>query len=267
MSLYSKQDKLNKLILKYNSCLIAFSGGVDSAFLLKVASDLLPRNSLLAVTANSPTYPKEELVYARKVARLLEVRHRIIRTEEDKDRRFRANPAERCYYCKLELFGKLKKIAAVHKLKYVLDASNASDKFDFRPGSRAKEELGICSPLAKAGFTKEDIRRASRALGLPTADKPSLACLASRIPYGTEITPSILAQINKGEVFLREQGFKQVRLRHYNGLCRIEVGKDEIPRLLAKRSLLVDKLKKLGYNYVTVDLQGYRTGSLNEVIK
>jgi uncharacterized protein len=149
----------------------------------------------------------------------------------------------------------------------VLDASNASDKFDFRPGSRAKKELGIGSPLAEAGFTKKDIRRMSKALGLPTADKPSLACLASRIPYGTKITSGILDRVNKGEAFLRKLGFKQVRLRHYNGLCRIEVDKTDIARLLTKRKPVVDKLKKLGYNYVTVDLEGYRTGSLNEVIK
>ena len=267
MSLSKKLDKLKKLILKYNTCLIAFSGGTDSAFLLKVATDVLPRSSLLAVTANSPTYPKEELVSAKSIAKLIGARHMIIRTAEDKDKRFISNPVERCYYCKSELFTKLKKLAAVHKLKYVLDASNASDKFDFRPGSRAKKELGIRSPLAEAGFTKKDIRRMSKALGLPTADKPSLACLASRIPYGTKITSGILDRVNKGEAFLRKLGFKQVRLRHYNGLCRIEVDKTDIARLLTKRKPVVDKLKKLGYNYVTVDLEGYRTGSLNEVIK
>jgi len=267
LSLYRKLDRLKQLILRYKTCLVAFSGGVDSAFLLKVAADALPGNSLLAVTANSPTYPKEELIFAKKIAKSIGARHKIIRTDEDKDKRFVLNPVNRCYYCKSELFSKLNKFAASHKLRYVLDASNVSDKADFRPGAQAKIEQGIRSPLAEAGFTKQDIRKMSKILGLSTADKPSLACLASRIPYGTKITPGILNRINKGEVFLRKLGFKQVRLRHYDGLCRIEVDKIEVARLLAKRKLVVDKLKKLGYNYVTVDLEGYRTGSLNEVIK
>lgn len=267
MSLYSKQDKLKKLILKYRSCLIAFSGGVDSTFLLKVAATLLPKESLLAVTATSPTYPEEELIYSKKIAKLIGARHRIIRTDEVNDKKFISNPTQRCYYCKKELFKKLKAIARRNRLKFVLDASNCSDKSDFRPGNRAKKEMGVCSPLVEAGFTKDDIRKMSKRMWLPTADKPSLACLASRVPYGTAISARILERINKGEVFLRKLGFSQVRLRHYNGLCRIEVDKNDIPLLIAKRKALVDKLKKLGYNYITVDMEGYRTGSLNEVIK
>jgi len=263
LSQYSKQDKLKKLILKYRSCLIAFSGGVDSTFLLKVASSVLPKNKLLAVTAASPTYPKEELNYAKKIARQLKVRHLIIRTHEDKDHNFLENPPERCYFCKKELFSRLKSVADKYRLNAVLDASNLSDKKDFRPGSRAKKELGVRSPLQEAGLTKPDIRRLSRKLGLETWDKPALACLASRIPYGTRIKPAILNRINKGENFLREIGFREVRLRHYNGLCRIEVAPCDIQRLVDKRNQIVDKLRSLGYNYITVDLEGYRTGSMN----
>ena len=149
----------------------------------------------------------------------------------------------------------------------MLDASNASDKLDFRPGDKARQELKIHSPLLEAGLTKDDIRKLSKKLGLSTWDKPSLACLASRIPYGARISLKSLERINQAELYLRKIGFKQVRLRHYNGLCRIEVLKNDIPRLINRRDLIVDKLRKLGYNYITVDLEGYRTGSMNEVIK
>jgi len=267
MMLEQKLARLKKIIAKYNSCLVAFSGGMDSTFLLKVAQDVLPKDKVLAVTANSPTYPKEELFLAKGIACHLGVRHKIITTYELKDKKFVSNPVNRCYFCKYELFTKLKRIARKFKLNFVVDASSLSDKFDFRPGSIAKRELKIRSPLIEANFTKEDIRKLSRAFGLSTWDKPSLACLASRIPYGTEISKKLLIRINKGEVYLRKMGFKQVRLRHYNGSCRIEVFKDDIARLVSKRNQVIDKLKKLGYNYVTVDLEGYRTGSMNEVIK
>ncbi len=158
-------------------------------------------------------------------------------------------------------------MAKKFKLNFVADASNVSDKEDFRPGNKAKEEFKIRSPLQEAGFTKEDIRILSKKLGLVTWNKPAQACLASRIPYGKRISPQILARINKAEEFLRQLGFLQVRLRHYNGLCRIEVFKGDIPKLIIRHDLIVEKLKRLGYNYVTVDLEGYRTGSLNEIIK
>ena len=267
MSLYKKADKLKKLILKYNSCLIAFSGGVDSSFLLKMTAETLPKKRLLAITAVSPTYPKEELTHAKEIAKLIGVRHKIIRTYEEKNKNFISNPANRCYFCKKELFSRLKKIARNEKLKTVLDASNASDKLDYRPGSIAKNELKIRSPLQAAGFTKDDIRKFSRKLKLPTWDKPSLACLASRIPYGVKISPVILNRINKGELFLRSLGFKQVRIRDYGYYCRIEVDKNKLPGLISKPNLIVNRLKKLGYNYVTVDLEGYRTGSMNEVVR
>jgi len=267
MNLQQKFSRIKRSVSRYGSCLIAFSGGVDSTLLLKIASLALPKDKILAVTANSPTYPKEELLFSQNIASRFGLRHKIIKTDELKDKKFISNPINRCYFCKRELFTKLKKIAKKNKLNFVLDASNASDKLDFRPGSIAKGELGIRSPLQDAGFTKEDIRSLSKQLGLGTWDKPSLACLASRIPYGTQISEGSLERINQAEAYLRKIGFRQVRLRHYNRLCRIEVSKSDIPRLVSKRKQVVDKLKNLGYNYVTIDLEGYRTGSLNEVIK
>ena len=246
--------------------MIAFSGGVDSTFLLKIASLTLPRGKILAVTADSETYPAQELDFAKKSAKSLGVRHKVIRTNELKDKRFSSNPLKRCYFCKKELFSKLWEVAQLNNLKFVLDASNISDRADFRPGSIAKKELKVHSPLAQAGLTKEEIRQLSKNLGLSTWNKPSLACLASRIPYGTPISLAILKRINKAEEYLRGLGFEQVRVRHYNGLCRIEVPKADVLELLTKKNLVVDKLKNLGYNFVTVDLEGYRTGSLNEVI-
>ena len=247
--------------------LVAFSGGVDSSFLLKVCAMYLPKEKILAVTASSPTFPEAELGFSKKITRQLGVRHRIIRTGELKNKEFLANPSNRCYFCKHELFARLNKIAGKNKINFVIDASNLSDRSDFRPGNKAKKELRVRSPLEEAGFTKENIRGYSRKLGLPTWDKPSLACLASRIPYGVNITLPILKRIEKGESYLHGLGFRQVRLRHYNGLCRIEVSKGEIARLLSRRSAIIDRLKKFGYNYVTLDLEGYRTGSLNEVNK
>lgn len=265
MSLEQKLRKLRKIIAKYNSCVIAFSGGADSTFLLKVVARVLPKDKILAVTADSVLYPKEELLFANKVAKQLGVRQRIIKTHPLRNKKFCNNLLNRCYICKKELFSKIQDIAGKSKLDFVLDASSVSDKKDFRPGSKAAKELKVRSPLIDAGFRKIDIRNASKKMGLGTWNKPSLACLASRIPYGMLISQGLLKRINKGEVYLRNSGFKQVRLRHHGSLCRIEVLKSDIPRLISKRHQLIDKFKKLGYNYVTVDLEGYRLGSLNPV--
>jgi uncharacterized protein len=240
---------------------------VDSTLLLKVALDCLGRDKVLAVTAVSATYPPSELAAARAMARMLGARHKLIRTSEFTDRRFVANSLNRCYYCKSELFRQLKKIARRKGIAAVVDGSNLADQNDFRPGARAKQESGVRSPLEEAGFTKEDIRRQSQRLGLATWDKPAQACLASRVPYGTTLSPETLGRINQAEDYLRKIGFKQSRLRHYNGSCRIEVLKKDMPKLIHKRSLVVAKLKSLGYNYIAVDLEGYRTGSMNEVTK
>jgi uncharacterized protein len=267
LSLNKKLEKLKKIISRYGSCLVAFSGGADSTFLVKIASLVLPKDKLLAVTANSPTFPKEELLFAKNIAKNLGVKHKIIKTEELKNNKFISNPINRCYFCKKELFKELKNIAANFNLNFVADASSLSDKADFRAGNIAKKELKVRSPLCEAGLTKQDIRELSRKIGLITWNKPSLACLASRIPYGVRISQRLLERIHKAELYLRSLGFKQVRLRHYNGLCRIEVSKNDIPRLMKMREPVLDKLKRLDYNYITIDLEGYRTGSLNEVIK
>ncbi len=245
------------------SVLVAFSGGVDSAFLLKVASEVLPKGKILAVTATSETYPQEELVFSKRLARKIGVRHLVIKTNELKDKRFARNPQNRCYFCKKELFNSLKAIAKKHKLNFVVDASSISDKEDFRPGAIAKKELKVRSPLQEAGFTKDDIRKSSKQLGLETHDKPSAACLASRIPYGTGISKELLDRINQAENYIRSFGVRQVRVRSYDGLCRIEVEKKDIPRMVKAQERIVAGLKKIGYNYITVDLEGFRSGSMN----
>ena len=263
----NKMRRLKSILTEMGSLVIAFSGGVDSTFLLKVASEVLPKDNILAVTANSHTYPIEELLFSKRIARVIGARHKVITTGELEDAHFIRNTVDRCYFCKRELFGRLKNIARQEKFNFVADASNTDDNNDYRPGSRAKREFEVRSPLQEAGFSKDDIRKLSKKLRLVTWAKPSLACLASRIPYGVEITPQLLTRINKAETYLRHAGFNQVRLRHYDGLCRIEVDKKDIPILFSKRNLVVAYLKKLGYKYITVDLEGYRSGSLNEVIK
>ncbi|MDD4899553.1 MAG: ATP-dependent sacrificial sulfur transferase LarE [Candidatus Omnitrophica bacterium] len=261
-----KLAKLRKILKELDSAVLAFSGGLDSSFLLKVANDCLG-SKLLAVTADSPTYPKSELKFSRKLAKSLHARHRVIHTCELKDRKFSANPVNRCYYCKKELFFRLKEIAKKEKLKFVIDAANISDVNDFRPGNKAKKEMGICSPLIEAGFDKEDIRKLSKLMELPSWDKPAAACLASRIPYGKQISPTVLRRIENAEEFLKELRVGQVRLRHYDNSCRIEALPQDFSRLVKHRIKIVKKLKALGYNYVSLDLQGYRTGSLNEALK
>jgi uncharacterized protein len=266
MGLKRKFASLKRIISSYKSCVVAFSGGQASALLLKVCALVLPKTDILAVTAVSATYPESELRKAKVLAKDIGVKLRVIKTRELEDKQFTVNSISRCYFCKKELFSRLTAIAGKGKFNFVLDASNISDKTDYRPGNIAKQELKIKSPLVKAGFKKEDIRKLSKLLGLPSWDKPSLACLASRIPYGTAITAALLRRIDKAEEYLTDLGFRQVRLRHYNGLCRIEVEEKDFNRLLPKRKAIVEKLKDLGYNYITLDLEGYRTGSLNEVI-
>lgn len=258
----NKLERLKSILVQMESVLVAYSGGVDSTFLLKVAKDVLKKD-VLAVTADSPTYPAQELVFAKRMAKVLGVRHKVINTNEFKERQFVSNPLDRCYFCKRELFSRLQTMAKDEHLNFVVDASNLSDDEDYRPGSKAKAELAVRSPLKEAGITKEDIRVLSKRLRLMTWDKPSLACLASRIPYGTKITSQILERINRAEIYLRGLGFNQVRLRHYNGLCRIEVPCKNIPVLVKHRDRIVENLKRLGYNYITIDLEGYRTGSMN----
>jgi pyridinium-3,5-biscarboxylic acid mononucleotide sulfurtransferase len=267
MLLQNKLNRLKRIILGYKSALIAFSGGQDSALLLKICTLVLPPNKVLAVTAVSPTYPQAELVKAKLLAKQIGARLRVIRTAELNNKKFTDNPVKRCYFCKRELFTKLIALARRNKLAVVAEASSLSDKNDYRPGSIAKRQLKVKSPLVEAGFDKEDIRRLSKKLGLASWNKPSLACLASRVPYGVKITAALLKRIDRGEIYLNRLGFRQLRLRHHQDICRIEVGQDEIARFISKRQEVVKGLKKIGYNYVALDLEGYRTGSLNEVIK
>ncbi len=247
--------------------LVAFSGGVDSTFLLKVASDVLGDN-VLAVIASSETYPEREQKEALCLVEELKVRYKVIRTKELDDPDFRDNPPERCYFCKKELFSRLKEIAAAEKIPYVCDGSNFEDTFDFRPGSKAAAELGVASPLKDAGLDKSEIRILSKMLGLPTWDKPAMACLSSRFPYFTRIEKESLRQIDAAEEYLKSQGFSQLRVRHHDRIARIEITPQDFPRIVADemRSAIVENLKKIGYLYVTIDLAGYRTGSMNEPI-
>jgi len=266
--LKDKYLELKNLLSSMGRALIAFSGGVDSTFLLYAAKETLGAENVLAVIAQSPTYPVEEVEQAIEIADSLGVKCRLIDTEEFQDENFVSNPKDRCYYCKKELFAKLKELARENEIEHILDGSNLDDLSDYRPGSRAKEEFGVRSPLQEAGLTKEEIRQLSKEAGLPTWDKPSMACLSSRIPYGTRITEEVLYRIGEAEKFLRSLGLKQVRVRHHDIMARIEVGEKEIVTILSDglREKITKKLEELGYFFVALDLKGYRTGSLNQLL-
>jgi uncharacterized protein len=248
------------------SVLIAFSGGVDSTFLLKMAHDILG-NKVLAITAQSETYPESELKEARRMAKLIGAKHKILQTKELKKKNFYRNPPNRCYFCKKELFSELKKIAKKRKIKYILDASNFDDLKDYRPGRTAAKELGVRSPLAEVGLTKQEIRLVSKKLKLPTWSKPAQACLASRIPYGEKITEPKLKGIAGAEAFLKKMGMTNLRVRNHQQIARIETAPGDLPLILKNSKKIIREFKKLGFHYITLDLEGYRTGSLNEVLK
>jgi uncharacterized protein len=266
--LESKYHLLQSILREMGNVVIGYSGGVDSTLLLKVAVDIL-NNNALAVIGKSETYPLHEYNEAVRIAQSLGARWKEIQTEETDNLKFRENPIDRCYHCKTELFSKLHLIAQENNIRWIADGAITDDLSDFRPGMKAEKEQNVRSPLVEAGFTKVDVRELSKQLDLPTWDKGSFACLSSRFPYGTAITKESLQKIDSAETLLRDAGFRYYRVRYHDDkTARIEVGSDEIQRLLDTdlRNKIVTNLRKLGFIYITLDLQGYRTGSMNEVL-
>ncbi|MDD4016878.1 MAG: ATP-dependent sacrificial sulfur transferase LarE [Kiritimatiellae bacterium] len=268
-TLKGKELILHALLRAYGRVALGFSGGVDSTLLLRVALDVLGPGNVLAVIADTPSLPRKELAEALRLAETMGTECVVVDPGELNDPDYAANPADRCYFCKKRLFGCIAGAAGERGFAQVLDGSNADDAGDYRPGRRAADELGVKSPLMEAGLTKAEIRALSRNAALPTADKPAMACLASRIPYGTPVTVGVLAQVERAEEVLRAAGFAQCRVRHHGEVARIEVAIADLPRLLEEsvREAVVRGIQAAGYRYVTLDLQGYRMGSLNEGVR
>jgi uncharacterized protein len=267
-TLWTKEQMLHGLLSQLGSVIVAFSGGADSAYLAHAAHKVLGARAL-AVTAESASYPDAHRQLALRVAREFDIPHEIIRTAEIQRPEYRANPANRCYFCKDELYLHLSTLARERGFAVVVDGSNADDRGDYRPGRQAAREHGVRSPLDEVELSKADIRSLSHAAGLPTWDVPASACLSSRIPYGSEVTEEKLRTIEAAENVLRELGFRVFRVRHHETLARLEIARDEMPRALepSVAERLTRDLRALGYQHVTVDLQGYRLGSLNEALR
>jgi pyridinium-3,5-biscarboxylic acid mononucleotide sulfurtransferase len=264
----TKEQRLYDLLRTFDSAIVAFSGGVDSAYLAWAATQVLGSRAL-CITADSPSYPDRHRQLALTVARDFGLRHEIVRTAELERPEYRANPVNRCYYCKHELFTTLTAIARDRGVSVVVDGNNADDRGDYRPGRQAAREFGVRSPLDEADLGKDDIRELSRLAGLPTWDEPASACLSSRIPYHSEVTVEKLRMIEQAEDVLRALGFRVFRVRHHDALARLEIGRDEMARALEPdvRDRLVRDIRAVGYHHVVIDLQGYRMGSLNEGVR
>jgi uncharacterized protein len=264
----AKETALQRTLANLRSVIVAFSGGADSAYLAYIANAVLADRAL-AVTAESASYPPHHRALAHRVAREFGLQHEVIHTRELERPEYRANPANRCYFCKDELYRHLARLARARGFAAVVDGNNADDRGDYRPGRQAAREHGVRSPLDEVDLSKDEIRLLSRAAGLPTWDVPASACLSSRIPYGEEVTEQKLHTIERAEAVLRDLGFLVFRVRHHDTLARLEIARDEIRRALEPdvRDAIVRELKAIGYHYVTIDLQGYRLGSLNEVLR
>ncbi len=263
--LQKKYDDLLQILREMGEVVIGYSGGVDSTLLLRVAHDVLG-DAAVAVTGDSEAFPQGEVDGALSVAQQMGVEVVRVRTHELSNIHFRINNPDRCYHCKTELFAELQEVAQERGIRWIADGSHADDVGDHRPGMRAGEERGVRSPLREAGMSKADIRELALALGVPNWDKPSFACLSSRFPYGTEITAELLERLDACERLLRDLGFRQFRVRHHDTVARIEVEPQDIARVVELRERITARFKELGYTYVTVDLEGYRSGKMNDTL-
>ena len=268
VSLEEKEQRLRQMLKGYGSVMIAFSGGVDSAYLAYVAHSEMG-DRMIAVTGDSASYPTFQRALAERLTTQFGIRHEMIFTQEFEDQNYTDNPPNRCYYCKTELYTRLSELARERGFQVICDGTNADDASDYRPGRQAARESGVQSPLLECGLTKADIRELSRRAGLPTWNEPASACLSSRVPYGQVVTIEKLSMVDKAEIALKQLGFRQIRVRHHGDVARIEVADEEMLRALDinMAQKMSDALKAIGFKYVALDLEGYRTGSLNEALK